>query len=146
MEKTNIDNSNIPAVIFDTNFLLIPEQFKVDIFQETKYLLNNDTIFIIFDKTLNELEKISLKRDKHSISAKVGLKLIHDKKEIINIIKTDKELDYVDELLINNSDFINFKNKNKIYIATQDKVLKEKLKDKNIKIIYLAQKKILKIT
>jgi uncharacterized protein len=146
MNKINIDNSKKPVIIFDTNFFLIPEQFKIDIFEETKSLLiNNKPFFIIFDKTINELKKISSQRTKYSISAKVGLKLINDKKNEIKIINTSDNEIYVDNLIINNINYINLKDNNNIYIATQDKELKSKLKNKNIKIIVLAQKKILKL-
>ncbi len=45
-------------IILDTNFLLIPAQFKVDIFSEVERICNFRYQLVIIDKTLEELEDI----------------------------------------------------------------------------------------
>lgn len=121
-------------IILDTNFLLIPSQFNVDIFTEIDKLILAKYKLYILDKTIDELKKIiSDKKQslKNRNAAKLALQLIKAKN--VHIIKTKKDL-LVDALLIEIAD------KNTI-IATQDMALKRKLKKKNIKLIVLRAKK-----
>ncbi|MBW3015051.1 nucleotide-binding protein [Candidatus Woesearchaeota archaeon] len=126
----------ITKIILDTNFLLIPFQFKVDIFEELAKICDFKYKLYIVDKTLDELEKVSgtAKKGFDKKSAKLALKLIKTKD--INIITTAKHKD-VDNLildLIKEQDYI---------VATQDKPLKARLKENNAKRIILRQKKYL---
>ena len=45
-------------IILDTNFLLIPGQFKVDIFQEIGKIMGESYELCIFQPTIDELTKI----------------------------------------------------------------------------------------
>ena len=106
-------------IILDTNFLLIPFKYKVDIFAEIKRIMDQPYEISILDGTLNELHNI--KKDKEA--AKLALTIIEDKN--IKIIKqkslymnlNSKEA-IVDDILVKISD------ENTI-IATQDKLLKK---------------------
>ncbi len=113
---------------------MIPYQFKVDIFEEIRRLVEGKYELITLDGVVKELEKIKESNSKSAAAAKVGLQLIRMKN--VKIINTDSEK--VDNKIIELSD------KNTI-IATNDIKLKKKLKDKNIKIIYLRSKKYLEI-
>ena len=74
-------------IILDTNFLLIPAQFKVDIFSEIQRIADFKYQLYILDKTITELKKIQKEqRGKHKRAAKLGLDLIKKKK--VKIIKT----------------------------------------------------------
>jgi len=121
-------------IILDTNFLLIPAQFNVDIFSEIERICDFPYQLCIVDKTLSELDSIiENQRQKYKNSAKLALKLL--KSKAVKIIKTKKDK-YVDDLIFDlaeNADII---------IATQDKELKKRLKNP---IITLRQKKYLKI-
>ena len=120
-------------IILDTNFLLIPGQFKLDIFSEISRLIPNPELFVL-DKTIDELNKIIKSKQKPADkqAAKLALQLI--KAKHINIIKTGQGK--VDDILATKTDYI---------IATQDTNLKKKLKNKKIKTIILRQKKFLAI-
>ncbi|RLJ07110.1 MAG: DNA-binding protein [Candidatus Aenigmatarchaeota archaeon] len=59
--------------VLDTNFLLIPSKFKVDIFAELK-AFGNPQLFVP-DSVLKELEKIARKSGRDSRHARVALKL-----------------------------------------------------------------------
>ncbi|MBN2423352.1 hypothetical protein JXB41_09075 [Candidatus Woesearchaeota archaeon] len=138
------------TIILDTNFLLIPYTFKVDIFSEIDRIM--DTLYEIYvlKGTVKELENIIEKqRGKHKYAAGMALELIKKKK--VNILcsplKKQKSLYMadnsqkhieVDEIILNIAD------KNTI-IATQDKELKQKLKKKNINLIVLRNKKYLEL-
>lgn len=121
-------------IILDTNFLLIPAQFKVDIFSELDKLGTNQ--LCILDRTLEELKKIIKKQSlKNKKAAKLALSLIKFKK--IKIIKT-KSTKKTDDLILEIA-----KKKKKNAVATQDKLLKQKLNENKVKIITLRQKKYL---
>ncbi len=91
----------------------------------------------ILDKTIDELDNIIDKqKGKHRDMAKMAKKLVENKN--ICILKTDK-LKNVDQILLEKAE------KNSFITATQDIELKQRLKQKKIKIIVLRQKKYLKI-
>ena len=48
----------IVKVVLDTNFLMIPHQFGVDIFTELKNVMPYVYELIVFDKTIDELQAI----------------------------------------------------------------------------------------
>jgi len=121
-------------IILDTNFLLIPAQFNVDIFSEIERICDFPYQLCIIDKTLSELDSIiENQRQKYKNAAKLALKLL--KSKAVKIIKTKKDK-YVDDLIFNLAE------NTEIIVATQDKELKKRLKKP---IITLRQKKYLKI-
>jgi len=108
-------------IILDTNFILTCLKYRVDILEEIKRIIDFPYQVYIIDKTLDELEGKKLEK-----LAKTFIKKI-------SIIKTEKDKS-VDRLLLDQKDSI---------VATQDKLLKEKLKKAEIPIIILRQKKYL---
>lgn len=121
-------------IILDTNFLLIPEQFKVDIFEEIRRISNFRYQLYIIDKSVDELNNITEKgKSKDKSAAKLALKLIKFKK--IKKIKTSGSK-HVDDLMLGLV-------KKEDIVATQDIELKQKLKKKGIAIIILRQRKYL---
>lgn len=122
-------------IIIDTNFLLVPLQFKVDIFSEIDRICNFNYELSIFDKSIGELKKIIEKQSgKDKKAAQFALKLI--KLKNIGVIKS-KNKD-VDSLILENLD------KDTI-IATQDTKLKKDLLEKGASVIILRQKKYLQL-
>ena len=117
-------------ILLDTNFLLIPAQFKIDIFEELK---KSSYKPITLDCCIFELKKLSKSRGRKGIYARVALQLL--KKNKIRIINADEK----------NTDkaIIDYSTKNKYAVATNDKVLIKKLRDRGIKIVRLRQKRYL---
>jgi rRNA-processing protein FCF1 len=129
--------SIIKKVIIDTNFLLIPEQFHIDIFEEIKTLMNHNYEMYIIDKTLDELDKLKMKgKTRDKIAATIGKELVRLRK--VKIIPTDSPK-IVDDLILEHIDADTF-------VCTNDKELKRLVVKEGGKIIQLAQKKYLKIT
>ncbi len=124
-------------IILDTNFLLIPSQFGVDIFSEIKRIMDEEYELCIVDSTLDELDKLQITE---SGSDKKAAKLAKDliKAKSIKVLKTEKNLN-TDKLIVNlakNPDFI---------VATQDKELKGILKGNKVPLIILRAKKHLQL-
>lgn len=122
------------TIVLDTNFLTIPYQFKVDIFEEFNRLIDEKYELVTIDKVVKELKKLSKGRGKDSIAARIGLDFIKSKD--IKIIETKEE--NTDTALSNLTD-------KDIIIATNDKILIQKLKKNKRNIIRLKQKKYLVI-
>jgi uncharacterized protein len=122
-------------ILLDTNFLLIPAQFKVDIFSEIDRIVDEPYKLYILEKTIDELNKIiKEQKSRHKEAANIALKLI--KQKGLNTIKNSTNYS-VDDIIVDIAD--------DYVVATQDKELKKRLKEKNIKIITLRAKKYLVI-
>jgi len=138
-------------IILDTNFLLIPAQFKVDIFSEIERICNFKYQLVVIDKTLEELQDIAASsRGKDSRASKLAIKMINKISNIreedniknniknnIKILKTSEEYSkhYADRIIIETAE----KNKD-VIVATQDRELKRILKDKNTQLIVMKNK------
>ncbi len=118
-------------IILDTNFLLIPAQYKVDIFQEIERVFPEKVHIFVLDKSFEELDNVALQgRQKEKLHVKLAKSLL--KTQNIKILHVDQK-GSVDDLLVELS--------NKGYIiATQDKELKRRLKQN---IVTLRQNKYL---
>ena len=125
-------------ILLDTNFLLIPHQFRVDIFTQIDKISTFKYKLFILDRTLEELKKIvSEQKGKDKDAARIALKLIAIKN--VGIIKTKSDKN-TDDIILDKAlkdDFI---------VATQDKDLKRRLINQDISVIILRQKKRLAIT
>ena len=121
-------------IILDTNFLLLPAQFKIDIFEELKEFSQH---IFTFDVCIDELEGIAKSGGRKSVQARVALDLL--KKKRIKIIKTGEKnadiaiLKYVKTI----------KKDGDLSVATNDRKLIKTLKNNGINIIRLRQKKYL---
>jgi rRNA-processing protein FCF1 len=124
-------------IIIDTNFLLIPSQFRVDIFSEIERLMHEPYEICILEGTVDELNKIRMTASgKDKLGAALALKLIASKK--IRHLKTEKNLN-IDKLIVEQA-----KNPECI-VATQDMALKRILKRDNCHLIILRKKQYLEL-
>jgi len=119
-------NKTAKTIILDTNFLLIPYNYKIDIFSEIDRICHFPYQLKILDKSLKELE--------NKKGSNLALELINKKN--IKVIKT-KNSNYVDNILLKSKAIT------KAIIATDDKELIKKIKDKPL--IILKQKKYLQL-
>lgn len=120
-------------IILDTNFLLIPAQFKVDIFSEIdRICLFNYKMYIV-DKSIDELKSIvENQKGRNKSAAKMALQLVKNKN--IEMLKTGKGK--VDDLILS------ILNKDTI-LATQDILLRRRAAEKGAELILLRSKKYL---
>lgn len=119
------------AVIIDTNFFLIPYQFRIDIFTELEYLIDMHHYFVITSKTLRELGKIVENAGKKGAGARLALKIIDANRNRIEVIESNKPVDTWIE---------DYSEKTGAIVCTNDIRLKKKLKDNGIKVISLRGK------
>jgi len=143
-------NSNFSVVVIDSNFILLPYQFKVDYFSQIRFMLEGPLRFIIFQQILNELES-KKNREPKSINfsrfLKSGLLYLESNKSKydISILKDiKKENENTDDFLLRK--LIDLKNQGiSVYLATNDSELRKKVKIQHINTIFLRQKKYLSI-
>ncbi len=118
-------------IIIDTNFFLIPYQFKIDILTELEHLIDVHHIFIITSKTVKELEKISKNAGKQGAAGRLALKILEANKGTIEMVESDRPVDrWIEE----------YAEKHGAIVCTNDIRLKNKLKDNGIKVISLRGK------
>ena len=137
-------------VIIDSNFILLPFQFKIDFLEEINSSLEGITNFIIFKQVFDELEakrRREPKATKFQKYLRSGLSYLEQNKEKYGIIfngaiKIHEET--ADDFLLQKA--IDYKNEGQnVFLATNDRLLREKAREAQIGIIFLRQKKYLSI-
>lgn len=122
-------------VILDTNFLMIPLQFRVDIFSELNRICHFNYKLLVYGQTIDELKNVMQKQSgKNKKVAQFALKLI--KLKNIEIIESEQR--DVDSLILENLD------KDTI-VATQDIMLKKEVLEKGSLVVILRKKKHLQL-
>lgn len=119
-------------VILDSNFLFIPSQFRLDIFDELANQLDRHFDMIILSSTQQELEGLaksdSPKRRKQALLA---LKLA-EKCRLVPVEKGSGET--YDDVIIRMA------NEWKSLVATNDRELRKRLRNMGLPVIFLRQK------
>lgn len=123
-------------VILDTNFLLVPGQFGVDVIGELHRILDVKFEIGIPDVVRQELEVIERKsRGRDLIAIRMAKSII----ERFGTIKVGRYGEKpTDELILEFA----LKTPN-VIVCTNDKGLKKKLRERGIPVVYLRQRKIL---
>ena len=119
-------------VILDSNALFVPLQFKIDIFEELKQLLNRNVEFVLLSTVKNELELLVAK-DSPKISREAIFALKLAKKCKLVPIENNEELT-ADDAIVKVAKSWNSP------VFTNDRQLKKKLRDISIPVIYVRQK------
>ena len=112
----------------DTNFLLLPYQFKIDVFSELEHVIGEPFIPVISSRILSELRGISKKVGKAGAAARFALKLIDYRKDKIKIVDSKEPVD--DWVFI-------YSNEHRAIACTNDAQLKRRLKAEKMNVIGL---------
>lgn len=113
----------------DANFLMIPGEFGVDVFEEIGRLVEGDYELIVPEPVVGELQNLSRKGGEEGKAARIGLELI---KEDVNIVKTESK---GDESVLEVAEDVE-----RPLVATNDRKLKERCKERSFPVIYLRTK------
>jgi hypothetical protein len=124
-------------VIADSNALFIPIEFKIDIFAELSRLLNRSYELVLLSPVKRELETLTQKSSpKTRKNAAFALSLA----EKLTYVKIqEKPNEPTDDAIIR------IAKQWKTLVFTNDKQLRQKLKDISVPVIYLRQKSRLEI-
>ena len=116
-------------IILDTNFLLVPFQFKINIFKELEQMLEVSHKFVISSQTIGELKKIGREKGKNGVAARLALKIIEG--NAIEIIKNDAAVD---------DWIVDYSKDNNAIVCTNDAGLRRRLKSNRIKIVTMKSR------
>lgn len=117
-------------VILDTNFLLVPYQYCLDIFTEIDFLIGSSE-FVISKGILNELKEISKRKAKAGLAARFALKMIDKNKHRFNILSSVEPADKW---------IFEYAKKYSIPVATNDREILRNLKYNKIKAIVVKSR------
>jgi uncharacterized protein len=119
-------------VILDSNALFAQLELKIDIFEETKRLLNRNVEFILLSPVKHELELLAAKDSpKTRREAIYALKLAEKCKQVA--VENPDKLS-IDDVIVKVSKAWNSP------VFTNDRQLRKRLKDISVPVIYVRQK------
>lgn len=119
-------------VVIDANFFFVPSQFKLDIFEELANLLNRRFEPILLSSTKKELQGLTESTPKIKKQAVLALKFA----EKCNFVPVDKDsLETYDDVIVRVA------SEWKTPVATNDKELRRRLREKGVPVIFLRQKR-----
>jgi len=119
-------------IIIDSNFLLVPAQLKLDIFEGLMNLLNQNYESIVLSTTIDELRSI-VKRGAPKLrkQAEMALKLA----EKCSLVSVDRKTGETNDEVI-----IRVAKQRKWLVATNDSELRKRLRNISIPVVYVRQK------
>ena len=119
-------------VILDANFLFVPSQFGLDVYEELSKLLNRRYEPILLSSTKKELEGLAQSSNKIGKQAMLGIKV----SERCSFVDVEKNIDetYDDVILRVASEW-------KVPVGTNDKELHKRLRKVGVPVIFLRQKR-----
>jgi hypothetical protein len=123
----DMGSSSKLKVVLDSNFLMIPFQFGIDILAELDRILDRKYEIFVTRGVMQELEKLSRSKGARAKEAQGALSLI----KALHVLNSKGKS--VDDVLVDMA------SKDTI-ICTNDRILKEKIKKKGAPVIYLRQK------
>jgi rRNA-processing protein FCF1 len=123
-------------VILDSNFLMAPFQFHIDIFEELEYLLQKKVDFIVPSSVKLELTSISARGGEGAAEASLALQLA-SRCRVVDVTLQPQET--VDDAIVKAAQKLG------AVVATNDIELKKRLRDINIPVVYLREKSKLEV-
>jgi rRNA-processing protein FCF1 len=136
-------------IILDANFLLMPIQFKIDIYSRIRDLIPGKIKLVILSEVIQELqnkvEKIEREgKVKFRLEVQNSLRFLEnqesDKKDLFYHVETKREENmHVDDFIVNIAQKMKIDTP-QIYIGTNDKELKQKALLKKISVVFMRNK------
>ncbi|MFQ5405733.1 MAG: PIN domain-containing protein [Candidatus Micrarchaeia archaeon] len=118
-------------VVLDSNFLLVPFEFKVDVFDQARGLLAGKLDFVVLDSCISEIKSFEGQTGRKMLSALNAL----EKKGLTLVKGTGKARA--------DDDIVAFASSNDVVVCSNDSLLRKRLKEKGVKTIFLRKKSFL---
>jgi hypothetical protein len=122
-------------VLLDANALMMPSQFRIDLFEELRMLLGSFEP-VVLSGILHELSGLSRAKGRDGVAARCALSLIER-----CTIATDADLESASV----DAQIIEYAAKNSCYVVTNDRRVREALFARGIGVISLRKQKKLEI-
>ena len=123
-------------VILDSNFLMIPFQFNLDVFQEIEFLLQKKVDFIVPSAVKSEPTGLSTRGGEGAAEASLALQLASRCRVVEVTLETNET---VDDAIVKASQKLG------AVVATNDIELKNRLKLLKVPVVYLRDKSKLEV-
>ncbi len=137
MECVKLAEPKRLKVILDSNALFVPLQFKIDIFQELERLLNRRIEFILLSPVKQELELLAAEGSPRTRKDAVYALRLAEKCTYVTVKASSSAL--TDDVIVETA-----RNWG-IPVFTNDRLLRKRLRDINMPVIYVRQKSRLEI-
>lgn len=112
-------------VVLDTNFLLVPFQFRIDILRELDFLVDVSHVFVISSRTVKELNAIGRAAGRDGMAGRLALKMLKANKGRIQVVESDAEVD---------DWIVAYAKENRAIVCTNDSDLRRRLKAVKVKV------------
>jgi hypothetical protein len=130
---SNPHKSNEPLkIILDSNAFFVQLKLKIDVFEQTKRLLNRNLDFILLSPVKNELELLA-KKDSLKTRREAAYALRLAEKCRLVVVENSEKLS-TDDVILKVSKAWNAP------VFTNDRQLRKRLKDISVPVIYVRQK------
>lgn len=136
-------------VVLDANFILVPIQFNIDVYSEIKNMIPGKVRIVILKAVIDELELKREREKKKTFKRQVNLSLAildqnirKNPKLFIEVDRLKKKGEHVDNIIISVAEEIN--EKARVYVATNDKIVRKKCRELDIPPIFMRQRRLLK--
>lgn len=118
-------------IILDSNAFFVPLQFKIDIVEELKTLLNMRHELVLLSPVKQELERLVSEGSPQTRKNAVYALKLAEKCKFVNVEDDETPVDDV---------IMEAARKGNCAVFTNDKQLRKKLRDINVPVIYVRQK------
>jgi rRNA-processing protein FCF1 len=118
-------------IVIDTNFLLLPFRYKINIVKELDHLVEKNHQLVLSSRTIEELGMIGKKVGKDGMAARLAIKMIEAAGKGFMIVKSG---DIVDEWIVR------YASENNAMVCTNDSELRRRLKALKIKVVTMKSK------
>lgn len=138
MSPSPMSKDKTLCVLLDSNFLLVPILFGIDIFEEIPRIIERRVEFIFLKPVHEEMERLAREgRPKVRREMSSALELCKGRCQIMEFEPLSGET--VDETLVRAAE------KLRCPVATNDAALRRELRERGIPVIYLRQRSLLKM-
>lgn len=122
---------NPKPVVLDTNFLLLPFRYKINILKELDHLVEKHHKYVISSRTIDELQRLGKKIGKDGMAARLAIKMIDAAKAKFEVIPNDQEVD---------DWIVEYAAATRAIVCTNDSELRRRLRASKIKIVTMKTK------
>jgi rRNA-processing protein FCF1 len=116
-------------VVLDTNFLMLPFQFRINIIKELDYLIESNHRYVVSSRTMDELKKLGKTVGKNGMAARLALKMIAASR--MDVVKNDMPVD---------DWVVRYSKENNAIACTNDRLLRKRLMRLDVKVVTLKSR------
>jgi rRNA-processing protein FCF1 len=127
----------LPRILFDTNFLMIPLRFGVDIFEEAGRALNQPPEFYVTRSVLKEIAQLKQDARPSFFKELSFAEKIAERCSVLEVEVEDGET--VDDSILRTAE------KKRFIVGTTDVELRKKLRAVGVKVLVLRQRRYLEL-